>query len=147
MASSASSRGGAIVGINVTPLVDITLVLLVIFMVTARLIVAPQSIALDLPKADTGQSTQEVFALELLPDGSRHVNGTRVEEDDNLVALAHAALHKIRELRTVIRADGGVPHRSVIHALDLLRKAGIVRIAFGVVPEPKAQRPAGATGI
>jgi biopolymer transport protein ExbD len=147
MASSVSSRGGAIVGINVTPLVDITLVLLVIFMVTARLIVAPQSIALDLPKADTGQSTQEVFGLELLPDGSRQVNGTRVEEDEKLVALAHAALHRNRELRTVIRADGGVPHRSVIHALDLLRKAGIVRIAFGVVPEPRAKSQPGTEGI
>jgi biopolymer transport protein ExbD len=136
MAGSLSTRSGAIVGINVTPLVDITLVLLIIFMVTARLIVAPQSIALDLPKADTGQSTEEVFALELLPGGGIHVNGALVAEDERLIALAHAAVHRNRELRTLIRADGGVPHRQVIHALDLLRKAGISRVGFGVVPDP-----------
>lgn len=142
MAGSLSPRGGAIVGINVTPLVDITLVLLIIFMVTARLIVAPQSIALDLPRADTGQSSEELFALELLPDGSVRVNGAVVPGDEPLVALAHAALHRNRELRTMIRADGAVPHRQVIHALDLLRKAGISRVAFAVVAEPARTLPA-----
>jgi biopolymer transport protein ExbD len=135
MAGSASSRNGAIVGINVTPLVDVTLVLLVIFMVTARLIVAPQAIALDLPKADTGQATNDVFSLELLRDGTTHIDGAVVTRDEQVVALAHAAVHRNRELRSVIRADGGVPHRTVIHALDLLRRGGISRVGFGVVPE------------
>lgn len=142
MSSSLSPRDGAIVGINVTPLVDITLVLLVIFMVTARLIVAPQSIALDLPRADTGQSSNDVFSLELFRDGRTHVNGAAVQGDERIVALAHAAVHHNRELRAVLRADGGVPHRQVIHALDLLRKAGIARVGFGVVPEPKSPQTA-----
>jgi biopolymer transport protein ExbD len=141
MAGSSSTRAGAIVGINVTPLVDITLVLLVIFMVTARLIVAPQSIALDLPKADTGQGSNEVFSVELGLDGSVHVDGALVASDLQIVALAHAAVHRNRELRSVIRADGGVPHRQVIHALDLLRKGGISRVGFGVVPEHTSQIP------
>jgi biopolymer transport protein ExbD len=137
MAGALSSRNSPIVGINVTPLVDITLVLLIIFMVTARLIVAPQAIALDLPKASTGASSDQVFAIELLADGSRHVNGALVGDDAAIVESARAAVHRNRELRTVIRADGAVAHRQVVHAIDLLRTAGIVRIAFGVVPDPK----------
>jgi biopolymer transport protein ExbD len=50
-------------------------------------------------------------------------------------------VHRNRELRSVIRADGGVPHRQVIHALDLLRKGGISRVGFGVVPEHTSQIP------
>lgn len=143
MAGAASPRNGAIVGINVTPLVDITLVLLVIFMVTARLIVAPQAIALDLPKANTGQGSNDVFSLELLKDGRTRIDGADVSGDERIVALAHAAVHRDRELRSVIRADGGVPHRQVIHALDLLRRGGISKVGFGVVPEhepPEAGR-------
>ncbi|MGC4093081.1 MAG: biopolymer transporter ExbD [Polyangiaceae bacterium] len=137
MAGSAQ-RGGAIVGINVTPLVDITLVLLVIFMVTARLIVAPKSIALDLPKAETGAVNQSVFSVELAADGNVRVDGLTVDDDQRFTALAHAARHRDRDLRAVIRADGGVAHRRVIHALDLLRSVGIARVAFAVVPEAPA---------
>lgn len=135
MAGSYSPQNGAIVAINVTPLVDITLVLLIIFMVTARLIVAPESIAVDLPQAASGQSMQELFAVELLPDGTTQVNGEVVLVDQRLVDLAHTASHRFHELRAIIRADGSVPHRRVIHVLDLLRRAGLARVGFGVVPE------------
>ncbi|HWA75020.1 MAG TPA: biopolymer transporter ExbD [Polyangiaceae bacterium] len=136
MGASPSSRNGAIASINVTPLVDITLVLLIIFMVTARLIVAPESIALDLPKAASAESTEELFAIELLPDGSSKINGEMVPTDQKLIELAHDAAHRVTELRAIIRADGDVPHRRVIHVLDLLRQAGIARVGFGVVFEP-----------
>ena len=139
MAGSISQQNGAIVAINVTPLVDITLVLLIIFMVTARLIVAPESIAVDLPKAASGESAEELFALELFPDGTTKINGEIAQSDQRVVDLAHAARHRVRELRAIIRADGAVPHRRVIHALDLLRNAGIVRVGFGVVPERPLQ--------
>ena len=62
---SSNDDDGMISGINVTPLVDVTLVLLIIFMVTARIIVS-QGMPMDLPKAASGEALQQVFSVELL---------------------------------------------------------------------------------
>ena len=78
----------AITGINVTPLVDITLVLLIIFMVTAKIIVS-QSLPLDLPKASQGTDIQVVFSVTMGADGSTQVDGKAVANDDAILALAH----------------------------------------------------------
>ena len=70
MAGGASDEDdGLIAGINVTPLVDITLVLLIIFMVTARIIVS-QGMPMDLPKSASGEALQTVFAVELTDPAS-----------------------------------------------------------------------------
>jgi len=74
MAGFSSSRPNApITGINVTPLVDITLVLLVIFMVTAKLVVS-RALPMDLPKAATGGEVQQIFSVSLLANGTRQVD-------------------------------------------------------------------------
>jgi len=131
----------AITGINVTPLVDITLVLLIIFMVTAKLIVS-QSLPLDLPKAANGQEIQLIFGLELHANGDTVVDGKKLPNDDAIFPLAKEAQAKNPELRAVIRADTTVQHGRVIRALDLLKQAGVSKIAFGVVPIPP--EPGGA---
>ena len=131
-----SSGGGdddVISGINVTPLVDITLVLLIIFMVTAKIIVS-QSLPLDLPKAASGQDVQLVFGLELHSNGDTVIDGKKVPGDDAILAAAREAQAKNPELRAVIRADQTVQHGRVIRALDLLKQAGVSKIAFGVTP-------------
>ena len=135
------ARGGvgAITGINVTPLVDIILVLLIVFMVTAKLIVRNHAIVLDLPKAATGQDTQEIFSVALTAGGATYVNGARIAGDDAVVAPARAALSRHRDVRVVVQADGAIAHRRVMHVLDLLKQAGIVHIGFGVVPAPAAE--------
>ena len=71
----------AITGINVTPLVDIVLVLLIIFMVTAKLIVS-KSVPLDLPKAASGSDVQTLFSVVLAADGTTQVDSTTVPTDD-----------------------------------------------------------------
>jgi len=134
MASKTSRNGEPITGINITPLVDITLVLLIIFMVTAKLIVSNRSLNVDLPKAASGDTVQEIFSLALLPSGVIQVNGRDVDGDDELVELARRA-RAHRDLRAVIQADGSVPHRRVMHVLDLLRQAGVSKIGFAVVPQ------------
>lgn len=132
MAGFASNKPSApITGINVTPLVDITLVLLIIFMVTAKLVVS-RAMPLDLPKAATGSEVQQVFALSLRADGSTFVDGAPAPRDEDLLARARGALKASPELRAVVQADGTVPHRRVMHALDVLRQAGLSRVAFGV---------------
>lgn len=127
----------AITGINVTPLVDIVLVLLIIFMVTAKLIVS-KSVPLDLPKAATGSDIQTVFSVVLLADGNTLVDSKPVPNDNAILGLAKAAHEKNPELRAVIKADASVPHGRVIHVLDLLKQAQVAKIAFGVQPTTAA---------
>lgn len=134
------ARSGAITGINVTPLVDITLVLLIVFMVTAKLIVGQKAIPVDLPKAKTGSEVQEVLSVVLIAPDGMQVNGQVVPENDSaLASLANGAVRKTPDLRAVVKADGNVPHSRVMHALDQLRVAGIAKVAFGVSPVPTSR--------
>jgi biopolymer transport protein ExbD len=131
-----------ITGINVTPLVDIVLVLLIIFMVTAKLIVS-KSVPLDLPKAASGSDIQTVFSIVLAADGSTMVDSVPVPNDDAIFPKAKSARDKNPELRAVIKADSSVTHGRVIHVLDLLKQAQVAKIAFGVTPTtPLGQQPA-----
>ena len=133
-----------IVGINVTPLVDVTLVLLIIFIVTARIIVT-QSLPMDLPKAATSSETQTVFSIDLGATGEVAVDSKRVPGEDAILPLAREAHAKNPEVRAVIRADTAVPHGRVIRTMDLLRQAGVAKVAFGVSQtslEPGAAAPA-----
>lgn len=141
MAAPPQAPRGIISGINVTPLVDITLVLLIIFIVTAKIVVTP-GVAMDLPKASQATEVQVIFSVLLPTDGTTWVNGTRLGNDELLVRQARQALSENRELRAVIQADGSVPHRRVIAVIDALKRAGVERIAFGAVAESlPATRP------
>ena len=137
MAGGSNQQRGIINGINVTPLVDIVLVLLIIFIVTAKIVVAP-AVPLDLPQASSGQDVQVVFSVVLPTDGRIFINGSPVADAKALEDKARKAGLENPELRAVIQADGDVPHRAVISILDALKKAGITRIAFGALPEPVA---------
>ena len=134
MAGGANRKRGLIDGINVTPLVDITLVLLVVFIVTAKIVVTP-AIPLDLPTASEGTEVQVIFSVLLPADGSILVNGTKIASLVELERRAHRAQLAREELRAVIQADGVVPHKEVIATLDALKRAGVTRIAFGTLPE------------
>jgi biopolymer transport protein ExbD len=139
MAGFAQNKPSApITGINVTPLVDITLVLLIIFMVTAKLVVS-RAMPMDLPKAATGGEVQQIFSVSLRADGTTHVDGVLSPADADLLGRARSALVQHPELRAVVQADGTVPHSRVMHALDVLRQAGLSRIAFGVQPGPPVE--------
>jgi len=133
MAGHAPQDSGIISGINVTPLVDIVLVLLIIFMVTAKVIVSP-AVPMDLPKASTSEQVQAIFSVSMAKDGSVFVNGTRSRTDVEITTKAHEMLTSDKDVRAVINADGDVPHRKVIHMLDVIKRAGIARVAFGAQP-------------
>ena len=138
-APSGQSANGIISGINVTPLVDVMLVLLVIFIVTAKVIVTP-AVPLDLPHAAHGEEVQVVLSVIVPVRGPMLVNGAILPNDEALADKARAALAEDRDLRAVIQADGEVPHRRVIHVLDLLKGAGLTRVAFGALPDEQ-QKP------
>lgn len=137
--SSQNGNGGIIAGINVTPLVDIVLVLLIIFIVTAKIIVSP-AVPLDLPRATQSEEMQVVFSVILPVNGPTLVNGEAASSDDTLLQLARKAVGQDPEVRAVINADGAVQHRRIIHTLDLIKTAGIARVAFGALPPETSER-------
>ena len=137
---SSNDDDGMVSGINVTPLVDVTLVLLIIFMVTARIIVS-QGMPMDLPKAANGEVLQQIFSVELSADGKTRVDSENLGSDEGITSLAKAAKAKTPDLRAVIRADRKVEHGRVIHVLDLLKRAGVAKIAFAVSPSDQGGTP------
>jgi biopolymer transport protein TolR len=131
--SSDDDAGRMIVDINVTPLVDITLVLLIVFMVTAAYIVNP-AIKVDLPQAASGtETTRTVLALTLVKDGALYLNGERSSDDGVIHAIGNE-LPRNPELQAVIAADRAVPHGEVVHLIDLVKRAGVRRFAIDVDP-------------
>jgi biopolymer transport protein ExbD len=122
-------------GINVTPLVDIVLVLLIIFMVTATYIVR-QSIEVDLPRAaNAGEATGTTLAVVLTREGDVYVDGVRRSEDE-LRARARDAVARDREARAVISADERAFHGAVVRVIDELKGAGVSRFAIHVERAP-----------
>jgi biopolymer transport protein ExbD len=134
MASVQQSGGGArggIVGINITPMVDVVLVLLVIMMVSATYIVS-QSLQVDLPKTATSDdSPATVAAVVLAKNGSITYNGDPVTEPELKQKLTevHAAN---ADVSLVLSADTAASHGSVVHMIDLAKVIGITSFAINV---------------
>jgi biopolymer transport protein ExbD len=126
--------GGVISGINVTPLVDITLVLLIIFMVTATYIVR-QAIQVDLPRAaNAGESTGTTLAVMLTKDGDIYLDGHKSDEK-GLRDAARTAAAKDKDTRVIISADKNSLHGAVVHVLDLIKGEGIAKFAINIEKE------------
>ena len=126
-----SSRAGdaPMSDINVTPLVDVMLVLLVIFILTAPLM--SSAIRLDLPQSEAGQPGAAPQAVVLVVDaqGRWFLNDQPIAENALRVALAQAAQRNpLTELE--LRADASVSYGRVVEAMGLAQKAGLSRIGF-----------------
>ncbi len=141
MATPAQTDDELITGINVTPLVDITLVLLVILMVTASY-VASKAIPLELPKGATAETTPMTLSVSIDKDGRTFLDAAPVDEPA-LRARIRAARAADPETRAVIAADGRTTHAHVVHVIDLLRREDVTRFAINVDPEDLAP-PGGA---
>jgi biopolymer transport protein ExbD len=118
-------------GINVTPLVDVMLVLLIIFMVTAKM-AAPQALPMEFPGESPGREIELAFSVDLRTSGAILVDEKPLSNDESIFAIAKEASAKHKHLRAVIGAESAVPHGRVIRVLDLVKQAGITSIAFGV---------------
>lgn len=138
MQAPSSSSDESITGINVTPLVDVVLVLLVVLMVTATYL-ASRSIPVDLPVGKTGEATTAPLTVSLTKAGSLYVDGVPSSEQELREKLT-AARRADPELRAVIAADGAVPHRRVIGIIDLLRQERVERFAINVDADDLQQR-------
>jgi len=129
--------GAALISdINVTPLVDITLVLLIIMMVAAPIIANNPSIKVDLPKASTGDETNKTtlaFTLAKKPDGSAgydlYLNGEKVDEP-KAQRMVTDLLKQKKEIQAVIAGDKGIAYGDVMHIIDLVKALGITKFAM-----------------
>jgi biopolymer transport protein TolR len=121
-------------GINVTPLVDITLVLLIIFMVTASYIVK-ETIEIELPRAaHGGETVQKTFALLVSKDGKAYLNGVPMD-DAGLVQAVQDARARGEDVQAIVGADKNATHGSVTHLLDVLKGAGVTKFAIQIEKE------------
>ena len=134
MAVSTVSRQDVLASINITPLIDVMLVLLVIFMVTAKL-GDRDAVPLDLPSAASGQTVQRIVAITVAADGTRTVDGARHDDDAALRSLLRERHARTPDLRCVIEASRRASHGDVMRALDSVRLAGIAKVAFAVERE------------
>jgi biopolymer transport protein ExbD len=139
MAASASDADEMIAGINITPLVDVVLVLLVVLMVTSSYL-ASQGIPVDLPQGATGESTASILSVSVTRDGALFLDGQPIA-DREFRARVRSAYAQNHELRAVIAADGGSAHRSVVHVIDLLRQERVTRFALNVDPDAISPKP------
>jgi biopolymer transport protein ExbD len=119
--------------INITPFVDVTLVLLIIFMVTATYIVA-QSIPIDLPEAGTGEDVVTTFAITITANGQFYLDGKKID-DSTLRRKIRSAQKENDEVRVVIAADKKVEHGRVVRVIDLVRKEGVAKFAINIDSE------------
>jgi biopolymer transport protein ExbD len=127
-------RGGPIVGINVTPMVDAVLVLLVILMVSATWIVS-QSMKVDLPNTQTSDgSAASLAAVTVGPKGELLFNEQPVTEPELKQKLA-AAGKKGDDVTLIVSADKVAHHGIVVHVLDLARSNNITKFAVQVERE------------
>ena len=133
MAATAPDNDEMITNINVTPLVDITLVLLVILMVTASY-VASKYIPLELPKRATAETTPVTLSVSVDKDGKTFLDAAPID-DGALRVRVRAARAADPEVRAVIAADGRAAHAHVVHVMDLLRREEVTKFAINVDPE------------
>jgi biopolymer transport protein ExbD len=135
MAGSSPRGGEPIVGINVTPLVDVTLVLLIIMMVAAP-IVSRESLPLALPEAKHGEPAPSAVArVTIAKDLSVRLDERRLPREEALAQLERMA-KAAPGLRLALSADQGVPWGEVARFLDAARGAGIKKVAADVRPAP-----------
>jgi biopolymer transport protein ExbD len=135
MGAGASSEDELMGSINVTPLVDVMLVLLVIFMTTAKLD-STSVVPHDLPNAATAEATESVFTVEIDAGGKLRARGEALDDFASLARTARVAVQAQPEVRVIIHADRRTNHGTVIEAMDALRVAGATRVGFAVEPEP-----------
>jgi biopolymer transport protein TolR len=138
MAAPVQEHGDeTIAAINVTPLVDVTLVLLVIFMVTATYVVK-ETIEVDLPRAASGGETVgPTLAFALDREGKLFLDGAPASAELAREAV-RAAVARSPEARALISADRAVSHGRVVEVIDLVKREGLTRFAIDVEHEEGA---------
>ncbi|NUP07297.1 MAG: biopolymer transporter ExbD [Polyangiaceae bacterium] len=129
--TTARGRKGGIVGINVTPMVDVVLVLLVIMMVSATYIVS-QSLKVELPKTSTSdQAPETVATVTITKDGALLFDQDPIDEA-GLTRKLREAKQAGSDVSLVVSADTEAFHGAVVRVIDLAKLEGITKFAIRV---------------
>ncbi|MGB3624219.1 MAG: biopolymer transporter ExbD [Henriciella sp.] len=130
-------RRGLAAEINVTPLVDVMLVLLIVFMITAPLLTTGVDVSLPKTSAENLQAPKtQPLSVSLDTDGAIYIQDTQVDPDE-LVSTLYAIAGEGYEERIYLRADEGVNYGMVMEVMTRMQRAGYRNIAL--VTDPKAQ--------
>ncbi|WP_223638478.1 biopolymer transporter ExbD [Corallococcus sp. EGB] len=144
MAGGANDSDEEISGINVTPLVDVVLVLLIIFMVTANFIVR-ETVEVDLPRAaNGGETVQGLVNVVLDKEGKLYFDGAEVTEAD-LSRRVTEAVAKDKDTRAIISADQTLAYGRVMRLIDVVKGQGIAKFALNIEKDAAPTRAAPAT--
>ncbi|CAM4267374.1 biopolymer transporter ExbD [Corallococcus exiguus] len=144
MAGGANDSDEEISGINVTPLVDVVLVLLIIFMVTANFIVR-ETVEVDLPRAaNGGETVQGLVNVVLDKEGKLYFDGAEVTEAD-LSRRVTEAVAKDKDTRAIISADQTLAYGRVMRLIDVVKGQGIAKFALNIEKDAGPARTAPAT--
>lgn len=122
--------------INVTPLVDVMLVLLIVFMVTAPLLI-PQSLGVKLPKTDSVQSPVNLDLTKLLisPEGSLQLDGKPISDGDLKTLLSSRASEPKFQLQ--VEADENLKYGRLAEVMALAQGAGVSKLSFVTVAKQR----------
>jgi biopolymer transport protein ExbD len=132
--NSGGRKGGPIMGINITPMVDVMLVLLVIMMVSAVYIVS-QTLKVTLPKtANSDAPAESPFAVTITKEG-HYLYDQKPIEEAGLVQKLREAKQQKKEATLVVTADKESYHGDVVHVIDLAKSEGITKFAINVERE------------
>jgi biopolymer transport protein ExbD len=126
-----AGKGKGLVAINVIPLVDIMLVLLIIFMVTA-VVQSVKNVPVQMPKAATGVGgPSTAIQLSLDRSGILHLDG-QVVDRANAQRMLRESMRRDSTVQVLISADEALNYSRVVEVLDLIRLAGVGRYALKV---------------
>jgi biopolymer transport protein ExbD len=129
MAFNDNSGGDMMSEINVTPLVDVMLVLLVVFIITAPLL-APQSLKINLPKTDSVQQNDKPQKVSLVVDAQGNVEMDNMHVSDQGLAETLRSRAADPQFQLQIEADSAVPYGRVAQLMALAQKAGVSKLSF-----------------
>ncbi len=121
----------AITDINITPFVDVVLVLLVIFMITAPLMVQ-QVLEVELPSSQVSVAPTALTMSVSITDMGQFLLNSKVSTDDQIREYISLKLNKDRNLQAIIAADQETAHKHVVRLMDLLKTSGLDNLAFQV---------------
>lgn len=136
MGGSGKGAEEPITDINIAPLVDICLVLVIIFMVTVPIMMTVSPITVDLPKANTIEPREDMNILVAIdPNDSVAVDTKKCTLEELPELLKKAVEEKGTDRMVIIRADKNVQHYKTLLILDIAKKLGCERLSFGTMQE------------
>jgi biopolymer transport protein TolR len=133
------SKGGAMSEINVTPMADIMIVLLIIFMVITPML--SKGVDVKLPQAGNTKERKDdpkSIVVAVKKDGTTFLNGVKVENpDQDLANQIRERLEEVQDKVIYLKGDEGIAYGEVMRVMDICRAGGVEEVAL--IAEPKVQ--------